>query len=168
MPATYSEPYVTAALTSLTAFGRQGGGGAASGLVSTGTAANGSPVAPGTSATVVAQVTGVVVPANGKVILHCSVELDVDPPESGGVDGTATLFARYNTGGPATVVDSKQEDLFVGPEATVERNILHFTTETPPLSAGTYTFDVAASYTTGAATNVQAGKGRVTLLVVTV
>jgi hypothetical protein len=170
MPAAYSEPGVAYAIVRANAAAGLAiaANSKATSLISTGSATNGGDVTPGTSPTLVAQVTGVVVPNGAKVIMHCSVQHDVNPPEFGGVNGTAVLYARFNTGGPETVVDSKQEDLVVQAEAITGHNMLDFTTETLPLPAGIYTFDVASSFTMANASDIPVGAGRLTILVVAV
>ena len=149
------------------ATGATGATGPTGALAFTATAANGGDVAPGVTTTLVAQVTGLVVPANAKAILHASVQFDVNTPETGGANGLATLQLRSNNGGGPVIQQSMQEDLFLGGLLTIEHNILSVTFETAPLAAGTYSFDVSAIYTTAAASLIPTGKGTIVVGIVT-
>lgn len=136
------------------------------GTLGTFTAVNAGNVSPGAAATVIASVTGVVVPAGAKAIISASMQLDVKTPETGGADNLATLETRFNTGGPPTIVDSAQELLFVGASLTLDQNILSYVSETAPLAGGTYTFDFAVLSTVAGSDNVAPGKGRIVVQLV--
>lgn len=170
MPTPYAEPGNNSssgraiALGALAVYGKQNPANAT--FVKTTSGANTVDVVPGTAATRVSSAV-IQVPDGAKVIMHCSVQHDVNDPGSGGTNGLATLFARFDNGSGPVVVDSRQEDLFVMGEG-IAHNVLHMTTEAGPFAAGTITFDVASSYSIASVSTIPAGKGRLTLEVVQV
>jgi hypothetical protein len=171
MPAAYSEPPddgISSAIAELAKAQAAAAMAVAKGAtLPVATANNPSDVTIGATPTMVAQIGSVQVGAGQRVILSVSVELDVNPPESLGAAGTATLYARYQAGaGPEVVVAQKQEDLILGPSTVTLHNILSFTTMTDVLGNGNFAFDVSVSYTTPGATFVPAGTGRVVAQVV--
>ena len=172
MPAAYSEPgstsgYPAPQLVRLSlAKAANAAAKAAGGSLGTATATNPLDVSPDATATVVVTIGVANVPAGAKVIMYASMEIDVKPPEGGGAANTATFETRFASGGPETVVDSFQEDLVLGPSLTTLHNIITMVSETDPLAAGSYTFDVAVSSSIAFADNVPAGKGRLTVQVV--